>query len=135
MVPDPAATGTRAGGIGRIVSLVLGVVLLGLVAAGVAVVVFGGNSGERAGGEYRVVVPAGTGDRIDRGEDVELIPADLRLGVNDTLVVENQDIRTHSVGPFTVRAGETVRHQFSTAGVYSGVCTIHPSGEVKITVS
>lgn len=85
--------------------------------------------------EYRVVVPAGTGTRLDAGEDVVLVDADLRLSVNDTFVVENRDDRTHEVGPFTVRPGETLRHTFTTPGRYEGACTIHPSGSVVITVT
>jgi plastocyanin len=85
--------------------------------------------------EYRVVVPAGTGTRLDAGEQVVLVDSDLRLSVNDTFVVENRDDRTHEVGPFTVRPGETLRHTFTTPGRYEGACTIHPSGSVVITVT
>jgi plastocyanin len=85
--------------------------------------------------EYRVVVPAGTGARIDSGEAVELIPRDLALSVGDTMVIENQDARNHTVGPFAVRAGETLDYTFSSSGIFKGACTVHPSGEVTITVT
>lgn len=122
---------------GRLVGIILGVGLLAVAVGGLAFIIFGDDSGgsKRVGSDYTIVVPAGTGDRIDAGEPVDLMPADLQLGVNDTLVIENEDVRTHVVGPFTVRAGETVRHQFNQAGTYTGVCTVHSSGEVVITVS
>ena len=85
--------------------------------------------------EYRVTVPAGTGERIAKGETVELIPRDLDLSVGDTMIIVNQDSRNHTVGPFAVRAGETLTYTFSNAGVFKGACSVHPSGEVTITVA
>lgn len=130
IVPEP-----RSGRSGRIAGLVLGIALLAVVVAGVGFILFGDRGDERPGELYTITVPQGTGARIDAGELVELMPADLRLGINDTLVIDNQDVQTHLVGPFTVRPGETLNHKFTQAGVYTGVCSIHPSGEVKITVS
>lgn len=130
MVPEP-----KSGRSGKIAGLVLGVVLLGVVIAGIAFIMFGDSGSSRQGEQYTITVPDGTGTRIDAGELIELMPADLQLGINDTLVIDNQDERTHLVGPFTVRAGETLNHKFTQAGVYSGVCSIHPSGQVTITVS
>ena len=85
--------------------------------------------------EYKVTVPAGTGERIAKGEQIELIPRDLGLSVGDTMIIENQDDRNHTVGPFAVRAGETLTYTFSNAGVFKGACSVHPSGEVTITVT
>jgi len=85
--------------------------------------------------EYKVTVPAGTGERIAKGEQVELIPRDLDLSVGDTMIIENQDNRNHTVGPFAVRSGETLTYTFSNAGVFKGACSVHPSGEVTITVA
>jgi len=129
--PTPGSTARRSRA-RRWLTLVAPLVLVA-VAAVVVVVAVSGHP--RAGQEYRVEVPAGTGARIDHGESVELIPADLHLGVNDTLVVANLDDRAHVVGPFSVRAGETVSHTFSKAGVYQGQCTIHPGGAITITVA
>lgn len=106
-----------------------------LVAAGVALLVVALRpSPERAGVDHEYVVPAGTGARLDAGEHVEVIPNRLELLVNDRLVVRNDDSRDHIVGPFAVRAGETVRYRFSRKGTFIGACTIHPSGDLAITV-
>lgn len=85
--------------------------------------------------EYRVLIPAGTGRQIDAGEPIELIPADLRLDVGTTFVVQNDDDRAHEVGPFSVRAGEVLTYRFDRPGVYQGTCTVHPAGQVTITVT
>ena len=103
------------------------------LAAGFLVVVLTQSPDERIG-EYTVVIPAGTAARVDRGEDVELMPADLSLRKGTTFVVVNQDDRLHDVGPFTVRAGETIRHQFRSTGTYIGNCTLRPSGQVQIRI-
>jgi len=103
-----------------------------VLAAAFLVVVLSAGDGPS---EYRVVVPAGTGSRLDAGETVVLVDSDVRLSVDDTFVVVNQDDRTHEVGPFTVRPGETLRHTFTTPGRYEGACTLHPSGAVVITVT
>ena len=79
-------------------------------------------------------MPPGTGARVAAGEPVELLPSDLQLPVGTELVIENQDDETQEVGPFVVRAGETLRHRFATRGIYSGACTVHPDGQITITV-
>ena len=104
------------------------------VLAIVAVVVTGGTGETSPPPAYSVVVPPGTGARVAAGEPVELLPSDLQLPVGTELVIENQDDETQEVGPFVVRAGETLRHRFATRGIYSGACTVHPDGQITITV-
>jgi plastocyanin len=50
-------------------------------------------------------------------------------------VLRNLDDRNYFVGPFTVRANETVSETFRVAGAYRGACTLNPSDEIKIVVS
>jgi hypothetical protein len=108
-----------------------------LVLAAVAVlgfaawIAFGGRGG---GTEHRFVIPVGTGAEMDAGRPVEILPAQLDVRVDDLLVIVNDDIRAHVVGPFTVRAGETLRQSFSEPGRFVGECSVHPSGELAIVV-
>jgi plastocyanin len=129
--PSTDARPTRSGP-WRWAPAVLGALLLAL-AAGLVVVMVSRSPDDRAG-EYRVEIPAGTAARVDRGEPVELIPADLQLRKGTTFVVVNDDERLHEVGPFTVRAGETLSYDFDDYGTFVGTCTVHPSGQVSITV-
>ena len=76
----------------------------------------------------------GSGEAIDRGEVVEILPADLDLRVGDVLEIVNEDDRGHLVGPFFVGDGETFRQQFTSAGEFQGICTVHPSGAITITI-
>ena len=84
--------------------------------------------------EFQFVIPDGTGDAIDAGELIEIIPADLTVAVGDVIELVNQDDRGHIVGPFFVGARETLRQEFTSPGVYEGICTVHPSGQVVLTV-
>ena len=87
--------------------------------------------------EHRIVIPEGTGDQIEQGEDPGVIPAtiELTLGEKDILVIENQDIVGHRIGDFWVGAGETLRQEFKTEAIYQGECTVHESAQIEIIVS
>ena len=82
-----------------------------------------------------VVVPAGTIERIEAGEPVELLPRVLRVEVGDRLVIRNHDEVAHQVGPYTVAAGQVLSQHFTTPGTIEGLCTLHPSGEISIVVT
>lgn len=84
---------------------------------------------------YSYVIPAGTGARLDAGEQVSIIPSELAVHVGDSISIVNNDDRGHSVGPFYVPAGERLTHEFAERGTIADVCTIHPSGRVTITIT
>ena len=75
---------------GRIGLLAAGVVVA-LAAAVLVVVVFVGG-GHRESVTYRFVIPAGTGDRIAAGEEVELVPARLDVHVRQAVGVRGDAI-------------------------------------------
>lgn len=93
-----------------------------------------GADGSAEAAEHSYLIPAGTGAAKDAGDLVEILPADLTVKVGEVLELINEDDRGHIVGPFYVRAGETLRQEFTSTGVYEGICTVHPSGQVKVTV-
>jgi len=88
----------------------------------------------RAGETREYTIPAGTGDRIDRGEKVAIVPSKIVLHVGDRFVVHNDDDREHAVGPYVVGAGETLEQRFTTPGLLRGLCTLHQSRELEILV-
>ena len=91
---------------------------------------------EAADGEatFEYTVPAGTGARLDAGEDIDVLPAAIDASVGDVITIVNHDERGHVVGPFYVGEGETLTQRFASPGTYRGRCSVHPSGEVTITV-
>ncbi len=84
---------------------------------------------------FDYVIPAGAGEALDAGTPLEILPAELQVDVGDTIRIENQDDRGHTVGPFFVGANETLTQRFSTPGEFEGVCTVHPSGQLVLVVN
>lgn len=86
--------------------------------------------------ELRIIIPLGTNEKIRNGMGQEIFPAEifLKLSGQHTLVIQNDDIANHSVGPFFIHAGETLRQAFTRPAVYVGACTILHEGEIRIVV-
>ena len=84
---------------------------------------------------FDYVIPVGAGEALDAGTPLEILPAELQVNVGDTIRIENQDDRGHTVGPFFVGANETLTQRFSTPGEFEGVCTVHPSGQLVLVVN
>lgn len=91
------------------------------------------NSSEPA--DYAYEIPEGAGDAFDRGEPLDILPAELDVTVGESIEIVNRDDRGHLVGPFYVGAQETLRQTFARTGEYVGVCSVHPSGEITVTVT
>ena len=92
------------------------------------------EDGSGGGADYSYTIPAGSGESIDRGEPLDILPDSLEVRVGELFELINEDDRGHLVGPFFVGAGETVRQRFSAPGAFIGICTVHPSGEFVLTV-
>ena len=119
---------------------------LGAIAIALALFAVGCSSDDRSGPlvvedpaatnfDYDYLIPAGTGERYDAGEFIEILPAELEVSVGEVLRIVNEDERDHLVGPFFVGAGETLTQRFSTAGEFEGLCTVHPSGQFILIVN
>jgi plastocyanin len=83
---------------------------------------------------YEYVIPAGAGEALDAGTPLEILPAKLEVQVGESIRIVNEDNRGHSAGPFFVGANETLSQRFSSPGEFTGVCTVHPSGEFALIV-
>lgn len=109
------------------------IALVGVVMAVALVVV--AVRGSTSSETIAVDVPPGTGQLLDDGATVELLPRVLQVDVGDELVITNRDEVVHQVGPYTVAANQVLRQQFTSPGTIEGICTLHPSGEISIVVS
>ncbi len=85
--------------------------------------------------DYDYVIPFGTGRRLDAGEDVQIVPAELDVHVGERIRIVNEDDRGAKVGIFWVPAERTVAMQFTSPGTLSDECDVHPSGVFTIEVS
>lgn len=84
---------------------------------------------------YEYTIPAGAGEALDAGTPLEILPGTLEASVGETIQIVNLDDRGHNVGPWFVGANETLRQEFTSAGTFEGVCTVHPSGELVLNVT
>lgn len=84
--------------------------------------------------DYEFVIPAGTGERVDRGEEVGVVPRELVVHVGESIRIVNDDERGHAVGVFYVGAGETLTQRFDSPGVREARCDVHPSGRFTLRV-
>jgi hypothetical protein len=85
--------------------------------------------------DYSYVIPAGSGEAIDRGVPLNILPEELDVKVGEVIQIVNDDSRGHLIGPFFVGKGETMRQRFSSPGTFVGECTVHPSGQIILRVS
>ncbi len=87
--------------------------------------------------ELGIIIPQGTRmmQQMD-GLAMDVIPEEIRLNVNgqNTLIIQNNDIVDHIVGPYMVRAGETMRQTFTQPAVYQGKCSINARATLSIIV-
>lgn len=90
--------------------------------------------GNDQGATHEYVISPGTFERIERGENVSVLPAAIDFRVGDTLRIRNDDNKGSVVGPFYVDAHSVMTQRFTSAGTYSGLCTVHPSGKIELTV-
>ena len=84
--------------------------------------------------QHDFVIPLGTAERIEAGEPVEIVPAELVVEVGDALRIVNEDSADHIVGVFFVAAGETLTQRFNSEAVLEGECSVHSGGSFTLRV-
>jgi hypothetical protein len=82
------------------------------------------------------VIPKGTGARQAAGQSVSPIPSRIRLllGVQDVLVLRNEDEVPQAFGPIQLRPGQTYRVPFQVPATFDFACSVHEDGQVAIVV-
>ncbi|MEZ4671808.1 MAG: hypothetical protein R3E39_28220 [Anaerolineae bacterium] len=86
--------------------------------------------------ELAIIIPQGTLAMIQSGVIENAFPDEIRLSVSglNTLIIRNNDIVNHEVGPFSIRAGETIRQKFTIPNFFQGSCTVTGTSLVSIIV-
>jgi hypothetical protein len=112
-----------------VVSLVLLGVTLGVVA-------YRGGVLHEQSRRLVIVIPPGTAAQIEAGQSEDAPPhrIELTLGVQDVLIIYNEDSEWHQVGPYRIAPGHTLIQRFSRPGTIRASCTMYPSREVEIVV-
>src|SRR3972149_2383272 len=76
------------------------------------------DSSDHVPQKIELVIPAGTAERVARGEGVPAIPPEMVFVVGDTLVVKNEDSVSHQLGPVWVPAGAEASLALDVANKY-----------------
>jgi hypothetical protein len=81
-------------------------------------------------------IPQGTWARRMAGNKVEILPSTIRLtlGLQDVLVLKNEDDVPQVFGPTLMMPGQSFRLPFAVASEYQFACTAHASGQMTIIV-
>lgn len=86
--------------------------------------------------EAAFIIPAGTWQRRRSGDNVDILPSQMRLtlGIDDILLLKNQDTVPQTFGPALLMPGQSFRLPFEVASEYQFACTAHSSGQMTIIV-
>ena len=82
------------------------------------------------------VIPPGTGAQLAAGQELASFPQEiiLTIGLQDTLVIENQDDEVHAFGPFSILPHTTLTKRFKLPTVYESACTFHQDRTMRLVI-
>lgn len=92
------------------------------------------DKSDRAPRQIVMVIPEGTAASISAGQPVPSIPEEMVFVVGDTLVVQNNDISDHQLGPLWVPAGTSASLVMDQANRYAYTCSFQTSKFLGLTV-
>lgn len=82
--------------------------------------------------EFVIVIPKGTNSQAPQP-----FPSNIRLtlGLQDVLVLRNDDDRAQLIAGIAVSPGQSLSIPFSRVQDFQLACSAHPSGQIKISVA
>lgn len=93
-----------------------------------------GESAARAPQAVELVIPEGTAAQVAAGEAPPTIPFELSFVEGDTLVVVNDDIQSHTLGPLYVPAKGSASMRLDTADHFALACSFSASKFLGLNV-
>ena len=88
----------------------------------------------RAPTDVSLVIPAGTAELVEKGETPPSIPEGMKFVVGDTLIVQNEDVVDHQLGPLWIPAGMTASMNLDRNQNFIFACTFQPSSYFGLDV-
>ena len=89
---------------------------------------------DRAPQTIQLVIPAGTAQEIEAGQNPPGIPAEMSFVVGDTLEVKNEDSASHQLGPLWVPPGTSASLVMGQADKLSYSCSFQTTRYLGIDV-
>lgn len=102
------------------------------IGAGIILGISGGP--EKPTGQRVIDIPAGAALQVRKDPDSQIVPSAIKARVGERLIIKNRDRQTHQVGPFTIKAGQTLEYPLTKPGLYEGICTLRPGKRFTLTV-
>lgn len=92
------------------------------------------TNGSRDATVHTVEIPEGSWELIEQGENPLEIPPTWTFYADDTLVLDNRDSVTHTLGNWVVPPNTIQAFELQPA--YGGffVCSLHPSGAITLSI-
>jgi hypothetical protein len=84
--------------------------------------------------DVNLVIPAGTAERVARGEVPPTIPEDLSFVVGDVLVVVNDDNVDHQLGPLWIPPGTSASLPLNIEQKFAFECSFQPTKYLGLDV-
>jgi hypothetical protein len=84
--------------------------------------------------EVELVIPYGTSQLVENGQQAPEIPDEMIFVVGDTLVVRNDDEESHQLGPLWVPAGSSASLSLDEPMWYSYKCSFQPTNYMGLEV-
>src|SRR6266516_7734031 len=73
-----------------------------------------------------LTIPAGTAEQVARGEQPPSIPENMIFVVGDRLVVKNEDVVDHKLGPLWIPANSTAQLSLDQEASFAYECSFQP---------
>lgn len=84
--------------------------------------------------EIVLVIPRGTAEQVARGEQPPTIPTDMIFVVGDVLVVKNEDVVDHTLGPLWIPSNTSARLALGQAENLAYECSFQPGNYFGLDV-
>jgi hypothetical protein len=84
--------------------------------------------------QVELLIPAGTAERVAQGQSTPSLPAEMKFVVGDTLVVRNEDLTTHQLGPLVVPPGSSASLVLDQEQNYAFQCSFQPTKYLGLDV-
>jgi hypothetical protein len=88
----------------------------------------------RQPGRVELLVPKGTAELVAQGQLAPSLPQNMVFVQGDVLVVRNEDVVSHQLGPVWVPAGNSATLTLEQAGQYQMACSFQPSSYLGLDV-
>jgi hypothetical protein len=88
----------------------------------------------RAPQKILLTIPAGTAERVSRGEQPPSIPQNMIFVVGDILVINNRDAVDHKLGPLWIPANSSAQLSLDQKDSFAYECTFQPGSYFGLDV-